>query len=351
MSCRRLTIYVTVFVFSFIFVGLLYSQPEISVNELVNNNIQAAGGSERLAVIENFSFKAGSRVYYMSAARKMKITDGKEPVITDVILVTDNEVKKNSFSHISQLKGLQKETYQALAKLACGFFTLKNFKGELYFQGLKSFGPKKHYNLTSKINNLEVNFFLDSKDYLIRRMVLKGYDSQGDKYEINYDFGPYQKKNGLKLPSSWFQSQVGTRGRLYEISEIKFNLPLTKDFFAKFEVNIGQVKVSDGVLAGNIIDFSFQRNMLIINTNWTSQSIKQAGFKHQDKLILSVSGMNIDLDFYDSRPPREALSPGAKLMMSNRGQDNYMILLWSKEYQQLADKLEILSPIQVKGKT
>jgi len=38
-------------------------------------------------------------------------------------------------------------------------------------------------------------------------------------------------------------------------------------------------------------------------------------------------------------------------MMPNRGQDNYMILLWSKEYQQLADKLETLSPIQVKGKT
>jgi len=351
MSCRRLTIYVTVFIFFFIFMGLLYSQPDISVKELVNNNIQAAGGSEELAKIQNFSFETGSKTYFISTAGKMKITEGKPPAITEVVLITDKEVKRNSFSHISQLQGLQKGTYQVWAKLACGFFTLKNFKENLKFQGLKSYGPKKHYSLISKINNLEVNFFLDSKDYLIRRMVLKGFDSQGDKYEINYDFGPYQTKDNLKLPSSWFQSQVGTRGRLYEVSEVKFNLPLAQDFFTKTEVNIGQVKFSEGVLSGNIIDFSFQRDMLIINTNWTDQSLQQAGFKNKDKLILSVNDLNIDLDFYDSRPARDVFRPGAKLMMPNRGQDNYMILLWSKEYQQLADKLETLSPIQVKGKT
>ncbi|MFQ5722289.1 MAG: hypothetical protein ACE5GI_07335, partial [Candidatus Aminicenantales bacterium] len=176
----------------------------------------------------------------------------------------------------------------------------------------------------------------------------KGFDSQGDKYEVNYDFGPYQSENGLNLPSSWFKSQVGTRGTLYQLSEVKFNLPLAPDFFTKLEINIGQVKLSEGVLSGNIIDFNFQRGLLIINTNWTNQSLQQAGFKNKDRLILSVSGLNVELDFYDSRPPRDVLKPGSKLMIPNRGQDNYLILLWSQEYQQLADKLEILSPIQVK---
>jgi len=350
MNFRPLTIYISTFIFLSILVATSFYQPGISKEELVNKNIEAAGNSEQVAKIKNFSFKAGPKTYFISPTGAMKMTTGKQPAITEVILVTDEEVKINSFGHIGQLQGLQKETYQVWAKLASGFFTLKNFKGKLNFQGLKSFGPKKLYVLTSKIYNLEVNFFLKPENYQIERMVLKGFDAQGDKYEVNYDFGPYQSENGLNLPSSWFKSQIGTRGTLHQLSEVKFNLHLASDFFTKLEINLGQVKLSEGVLRGNIIDFNFQRGLLIINTNWTKQSLLQAGFKNKDKLIFSVSGLNIELDFYDSRPSRDVLKAGAKLMMPDRGQNNYLILLWSQEFQPLADKLEILSPVQVKKK-
>ena len=350
MNFRPLAIYISTFIFLSILVTASLYQSGISREELVNKNIEAAGSREQVAKIRNFSFKAGSKTYLISAAGAMKITEGKQPAITEAILVTDKEVKRNSFGHISQLQGVQKETYQVWAKLASGFFTLKNFKGKLNFQGLKIFGFKKLYVLISKINDLEADFFLKPENYQIERMVLKGFDAQGDKYEVNYDFGPYKSENGLNLPSSWFQSQVGTRGTLYQLSEVDFNLPLAPDFFTKLEINIGQVKLSDGVLNGNIIDFNFQRGLLIINTNWTKQSLQQAGFENKDKLILSVGGLNVELDFYDSRPSREVLKPGAKLMMPNRGQNNYLILLWSREFQSLADKLEILSPLQVRWK-
>lgn len=350
MDYRRFGIYLTGFLFLLCSGLLFFSQPDLSVEELVEKNIQAAGGKEKTAQVENFSFKAGSKTYYMSSEGRMKIAEGKEPVVTEVILADSEKVKRNCFNNISEFKGLLKLTYLSLAKLRCGLFTLEKFKDELEFQGLKTFGPRKHYLLTAKINDLEVEFFLDPEEYTIKRIVFKGFVEDQGKYEINHDFGPLQEVNGIKIPSSWFGSQVGARGTLYEISDVKFNQTLDKDFFSKFEVNVGEVKISDGALSGNIVEFMFRRNMLLIGTNWTDENIKKAGFKTKDKLILQISDMEFEIDFYDSEPPRNAISPGAKFMVPNRRSENYLIYFMSQEYKQLTEKLESLLPIQVKRK-
>ncbi|GAG42583.1 unnamed protein product, partial [marine sediment metagenome] len=57
-----------------------------------------------------------------------------------------------------------------------------------------------------------------------------------------------------------------------------------------------------------------------------------------------------EIDFYDSEPPRNAISPGAKFMLPNRRGENYLIYFMSQEYKQLTEKLESLLPIQVKRK-
>ena len=119
-----------------------HSQADLSVEEVIEKNIQAFGGKEKLAHVKNFSFRTGTTSYYMSSDGRMKIAAGKDPVITEVILVDKEKVKRNCFNEITEFSGIQKSTYQTLALLQSGLFTLMKFKGQLKNQGLKKFGPK-----------------------------------------------------------------------------------------------------------------------------------------------------------------------------------------------------------------
>jgi hypothetical protein len=347
---RRLGVFFTgllVLLSSFL---LLSAQAHLSVKDIVEKNIQAAGGKEALSKVQNYSFKHDFKTYYMATSGLMKLTDGKEPVITEVILVEEDKVKRNCFNKITELAGFMKSTYQCLTKLRCGLFTLINFKDQLEFKGLKNFGPKKHYMLMTNVGELKVEFYLDSDEFTLRRLVFKGFDQSQGKYEVNHDFGPYQEIEGIKIPSSWYSSQVGTRGSTYGISDVKINLPLAKDFFSSIEVNVGEVKIAEGALNGNIIESSFRRNMLQIETNWTDECIKGSGFKSKDKLILQIGDKEIEIDFYESFPPRGTIGPGSKFMVPNRSSENYLIYLISPEYKQLLEEIEPLLPIRVKRK-
>ena len=301
--------------------------------------------------LKNFSFKAGLRTFYLSSAGQMKIaTEMMKPVVTEVILVDSDKVQRNCYNNISEFERLQKATYQTLAKLLSGVFTLARFKDELEYGGIKAFGPKKHHLLTTKADELEVEFYLDSEEYTIKRIVFKGYTPGGDKYEINHDYGVYQEIEGFNIPSSWFGSQVGTRGQLIEVSDLKFNQTLTEDFFSTLEVNVGDVKIEEGALSGAVVDIAFRQGILMVGTNWTSKCIQKAGFKTNDKLILSAGGKDVDIEFYESQPPRGALGPGTKIMLPNRRDENYLVYLWSEEFKDLAEALSPLAPIQVKKK-
>jgi hypothetical protein len=329
------------------------AQSELSAKEIVEKNIQAVGGKEALSRVKNYSFKYASITYYMSAAGVMKLADGKEPIITEVIIANKDRVRRNCFNKISELTGIQKSMYQSLAKLRCGLYTLVNFRDQLALKGLKSYGAEKHYVLVTKVGDLEVEFYLDAADFRLRRAVFKGYEPSQGKYEVNHDFGPYQEINGAKIPSSWFASQVGTRGSNFEITEVKVNQPLEKDFFSKLEVNVGKVSVAKGELGGNIAWSAYQRNMLIISTNWTDECMRKAGFKTNDKLILQIGDQEVEIDFYEAQFPRESVGPGSKLMALNPEDpegENYFVYLISPEYKKLAEKLEVLLPIKVRSK-
>ncbi len=195
-----------------------------------------------------------------------------------------------------------------------------------------------------------MKFYLDSEEYTIKRIVFKGYTPGGDKYEINHDYGVYQEIEGFNIPSSWFGSQVGTRGQLIEVSEVTFNQTLPDDFFSTLEVNVGEVKIEEAGLSGAVVEVEFRRGVLIIGTNWTSKCVQKAGFKTNDTLILSAGGKDIDIEFHESQPPRNALGPGAKIMLPNRRDENYLVYLWSEEFKDLAEALSPLAPIQVKKK-
>jgi len=328
-----------------------YSQPQISVNEILEKNAQAAGGMDKIASIENFSFKDGQTTYYLSSAGQMKMTSGKDPVITEVILVDQKTALRNCFNRLSDFGPLLEQTFQTRAKLYSGLFTLMNFKDELEFIGTKRFGPKEFHVLSTKTEDLEVEFYIDSEDFLIKRAVLRGHNPDFGKYEINHDIGPYQEVDGINIPTSWFGSQVGTRGSTAEISDVKWNLDLSKDFFTNHDVNVGKTDFSEGILKGNIVDFGIGRGgQIMISTNWTNECIARAGFASGDKLVLTLGESQIEIDFYASQPPRSAYGEGAILMIPARGDENYVVYILNSGYQDLVERLEPLMAIQIKKK-
>jgi len=327
------------------------AQQQDTVRGIVEKNIQAAGGADKISNIKNFCFQDNGTTYYLSSEGQMKMTSGKDPVITEVILVDQTSVKRNCFNKISDFGPLLEQTYQIRARLYSGLFTLWHFKDDLEFQGKKQFGPKEFHLMTAKAKDLEIEFYVDTKDSLLKRLVFRGHNPDFGKYEINHDIGPYQDVQGLTIPSSWFGSQVGTRGNTYQVSGVKWNLELEEDFFINIDVNVGKTEIFEGILKGNIVDFELSRgNRIMISTNWTDDCIQRAGFQSEDKLILLIGEMQLEVDFYASQPPRSAYQEGATLMLPSRGGENFVIYILASGYQDLAESLEPLLPIQIKKK-
>jgi hypothetical protein len=329
-------------------------QENPSLKEIVKKNLQSSGGKERLLQIQNVSFKTGGTRCYATTKGELKLVTGKDPVITEVILAQGDKVQKNSFQAITDITGPQKDVYLTLAKLYAGLFSLRNFEGKLKLEGLKAYGPEKLYHLTTLSGALKVGFFLRTDDFSLKRLVLEGSTSEGDKYEVNFDFAPFEETEGLKIPLSWFSSQVGTRGNLVEVAEVKTNQPLAQDFFAKLEVNVGTTEAAAGLLRGNVLDSNFSPYGLTINTNWTKKDVEKAGLRSGDKLAFLVDGVESEVVFFASAneiPPQNELAKGARLMTPMpRGGENYVIQFFAVDTAQIAAKLKPLAPIEIRRK-
>ena len=323
--------------------------PEIK--NLLDKNIEAVGGLEKISQIENYSFKIDSQTVYLSSEGKMKIVSGNEPVITDVVLASPTGTKRNCFNQISEYEDLEKAEIQSLAKIRSALFTLNNYKGQLELLGLKKFGPKNYHMLTSKEGDLDVEFYIDSEDFLLKRLVFSGFNEETGKYEVNHDFVSFQEVEGIKIPESWFASQVGTRGSLQQATDVQFNQELAEGFFSDHEINAGAVEIGEGRMNGNVVDFNLARgNRLMIGTNFTQSCFQNAGFQSGDKLILEVADTAMEVDFYDSQPPRSAYSGDSILMIPNRRSENFVVYILSPDYSEMAERLEPLMSIDVKKK-
>ena len=351
--CRRPFIGI---LFIFILSYTAFAQANLSPRDVLEKNVQASGGKEKLSEIQNLSFKSGGTRYFASSSGELKIvTEGKESVITEVILVKGDKVQRNSFNIVSELTGTRKAVTQTLAKLFAGIFTLQKFEKDLKFQGLKTYGSKKLYHLTTTADSHKVDLFLAEDDFFLKRMVFQGMGQEGDKVEVNYDFAPFEETEGAKIPLSWFSSQVGTRGTLTEITEIKINQALEKDFFSKLDVNIGTVEAAAGHLKGNILDFNSSPNGLTITTNWTKIDIDKAGLKTGDELTFmnerANAGVIAGLVFYAAAneiPPPNELAKGARILSpAPRGGETYAIQFFGLTMSPPPSSLQILAPIEI----
>ncbi len=329
-----------------------------TLKDILAKNIQASGGKDFLAGIQNVSFRSSGAWITASANGDLKSVSGKDSVITEVILVSGGKAQRNLLGAVTDIVNPQKAIYQTLAKLYAGLFSVQKFEGELKLEGVRAFGPEKLYQLASisKADGLDLNFFLRTDDFRLKRLVFHALSPQGEKVEINYDFGPFEDNEGLKLPRSWFISQVGARGTLTEASDIKTNVPLPKDFFTSLAINMGETQAGPGFLTGNILDFGETPGGFVITSNWTKGAVEKAGFKTGDRLTLKCekfsSGFVTDVVFFESAedvPPPNELGQQARILCpSPREGGTYIIRIVGMDMSSVAARLAVLDPIDVR---
>jgi hypothetical protein len=333
---------------------LAQAQAAPSLKDILEKNVKASGGREKIARVQNLAFKIGPARYVSASTGQLKILTGKDPVVTDVILVAKDKVQRKSYNNISELTGIPKAVYETMAQLYAGLFSLQQFSGQLKFEGPKNFGPEKLFELSTTVDPLKVRFFLRADDFFLKRIVFQGVTPEREKYEVNYDFALFEQAESCLIPLSWFISQVGTRGNLSELTEVRVNQTLESDFFAKLEVNVGTVTVAPGSLKGNMLDFNTPPNTLSIVTNWTKKDVEQAGLKTNDLLALTIEGVESELVFYaaaNELPPQNVLSQGARILApAQRGGETFVIQFIATDTTQIAPKLKVLAPIEVKKK-
>jgi len=328
---------------------------DLSLKAMLQKNIEAVGGSEKLSQVQNLSFKTGNTRFVVAAGGELKLSTGKDPVVTEVILVKDGRVQRNSYNTATEISGPEKTVYLTLARLYAGLFSLWKFDGQLELEGLAAFGPEKLYHLTlAKPGAVKVDFFLRPDDFRLKRLVFQGKTSDGDIYEVNTDFGPFEAVEGFNMPLSWFSSQVGTRGNLAEVTEVKLNQPLSGDFFSELKVNVGTTEAGPGQLKGNVLDFNSSPYGLSVSTNWRKNDIEKAGLRTGDKLSFMLEGVESEVAFYATPgeiPNQNELAQGARLMMPMpRGGDTYVIQFIAVDTAQIASKLKPLMPIEIRKK-
>ncbi|MGB7294847.1 MAG: hypothetical protein WBC70_04590 [Candidatus Aminicenantales bacterium] len=110
---------------------------DLSLKAMVQKNFEASGGREKLSQLQNLSFRTGNTRFVVSAKGDLKLSTGKDPVVTEVILAQDGRVRRNSYNTITDIPDPEKTVYLTLARLYAGLFSLVKFEGDLKLEGLK----------------------------------------------------------------------------------------------------------------------------------------------------------------------------------------------------------------------
>ncbi len=129
--------------------SLASAQASLSLKETLRKNIEASGGRAKLAAVRNLSFRTGGQRNFASASGELKVLTGKDPVVTEAVLVERRPgpaelVRHDERGHGARRDGLP-DHGQALRRASSRW---PSSRASSCSPGSKSFGPEKFYHLT-----------------------------------------------------------------------------------------------------------------------------------------------------------------------------------------------------------
>lgn len=341
------------------------SEPLPAVDEVIARNIRAAGGAEKLASVKNFSFQVGYMEHYTLSENRLKLRlSVEEPVVYEVLIAAGQRVRRNSLGRLSELSGVERGRWLALAPLYSGLFTLKNIPGPFVDQGLRAFGPERYRVLQAALGDLQASFYVDAADFLVKRMVLAGADDSGQAWELSCEFADFTTSDGIMIPKGIFLSQVGVSGtsspRAREISKVVFNEQLPDDAFDSLDIRAGRSIATPGQVDGNVLFYFFDDDFFVqIFTNWTIEDVRAAGWQNGDRLVYSIGGATFESRIYfpeDKVDDPTVYAPGNSLTSYNPARYPAFYIQFNtlsprERFDDLKSRVKTLSAIQARKKT
>jgi len=321
------------------------------VRDIVVRTVQAVGGKGKLDQVRSYSFRLGEQTVLVSADGRLKLLSGFEPdIVYETLLVGPEGVKKNTRGRLMGLAGVEALKWRFLAEFWSGLFTLRNVLDPLALQGVRAFGPERHYCLTSRRDGVIVSYYVDAADFLVRRMVMKTSDPATGIFEFVCELGPAEENDGLKFPSRIYLSRVGVSGTAapgaQNVSKVAFNPALPADAFSTADVNPGPVSVSPGALAGRILYVQPHDRLKIVFlvSNWIREDIDRAGLRSGDRIRLELAGVAFEAKFFvreeDAGADPHAYDAGTVLMTNWPDETILYHFQLNPMSQELFDKLK-----------
>jgi len=338
---------------------------QLSVGEVIQRNLAAAGGQESIESIRTVSLEieiapSVTHRFFLSAFtegnEKLKLLSGEPPIVQSVTVVHGDRVERKSFLPTPELTDMQRVEYSCYLKLFSGLFTLHNFRHDsLTLVGVKQFGAERSYVLTRSRAKIVTSLFVDSETFRLTRVVLENTQAEDGGYKLSLDFNPVSPVEGVNMPTGWIQSDAGTGALTYPVPysfrNVKFNQQFEGDFFERLDLNMGTVTATIGTIRGNLTSSNYMesRRYVLMNTNITGGDVQRAGIKNGDALTVKVGGTEIPGSFFESSDasPAPPVVPGQAVLMKPIATQLHIIILFGEQFQSLHKSYRPLMEVSI----
>jgi|GEM_PF-557222 len=336
-----------------------------SVEDVVAANRNAVAGEKNVQAVKAISFQLGPQRIAVNRDGRLKSTMGfQPPVVFESILVQANGVRRNSRGRVSAVNGAERFRWTSLARLSSGLFSLNNIGLPLEMNGLRSFGPERHYQLTARDGVCTLSFYVDSTDLLLKRMVVTSADKTRGRCEYVFELGPPQEVDGFRLPSQIHVSELGVSGtfspQAYPLQNVVLNPELPPDTFTAVDIHAGEWSVEQGRLTGQVLAVGAYEPYKIVRlfTNWVEADMVAAGFRSGENLTLTIGERQFDTQFFmtedDANSSGTAWSTGT-ILLSNTPQVLvyyiYFNTMPDERFHELQDAFAVMMPLELRQKT
>jgi hypothetical protein len=337
---------IVVVLLSGFFAASSFAAEEMTAEQIIQKNISAVGGKEKIDGIKTASIQFNypgrySTTVYTQGKNLVKMVDGISPIVESVIIIKNGEFSNKSYRIERILSSREKCFCLAMQKLVSGAFSLTNFNNDLEYKGIKKLGPEKHFIFETILGGCPVQLSLDTETYLLKRMIIE--DIVVSDYKATYDFLPSAENLGLMIPEGWYQCDLGTgasaEGTRWQLNNYVVNPQIENSFFSDMELNMGMAYADIGNIMGNLTASTFndQRGYGFFGTNVIREDLDKAGLKVEDKFILRIDGKEYEgfiLASTDDISSSTAV-PGNIIFANLSGSAYYGFIIFGEQFKPL----------------